>query len=113
MWTVKIGELAMREIDDLPVPLKAKLALYIERIQSHGLESLEPGAVRQIDGKLRELRLKAQVGIARALYFTFHPKQVIIVSAYIKKSQRLPQNQKERAEKRMKASSAANAGKAE
>ncbi len=29
MWTVKIGELAMREIDDLPVPLKAKLGFIL------------------------------------------------------------------------------------
>lgn len=113
MWTVEIDELALREIEALPVPLRAKLSLYIERIQSHGLESLEPGAVMHIEGKLWELRVKAQVGIARALYFTLHPKRVLIVSAFVKKSQKLPQNEKERAEKRMKASLAANAGKAE
>ena len=102
MWTVEIDDLALREIAILPVSLKAKLALYVERIQSHGLDSLEPGALRQIDGKLWELRLKAEVGIARALYFTLHPKRMIIVSAYVKKSQKLPRNEKDRAEKRMK-----------
>ena len=102
MWTVEIDELALREIERLPVPLKAKLALYIERIKSHGLESLEPGATRQIESKLWELRLKAEIGIARGLYFTLHPKRMIIVSAYVKKSQKLPQNEKDRAEKRMK-----------
>jgi phage-related protein len=113
LWTVEIDELALHEIEALPVPLKARLALYIERIQSHGLESLEPGAVKHIEGKLWELRLKAQAGIAQALYFTLHPKRVVIVSAYVKKSQKLPQNEKERAERRMKASIVANAGKAE
>ena len=108
MWKVEIDESALREIASLPVQLKARLALYIERIQSHGLESLEPGATRQIDGKLWELRLKAEVGIARALYFTLHPKRMIIVSGYVKKSQKLPQNEKERAEKRMKAILARN-----
>jgi phage-related protein len=103
MWTVEVDALALPDVEALPFALKAKLALYIERIQSHGIQSLEPGAVRHLDGKLWELRLKAQSGIARALYFTLHPKRVFIVSAYVKKSQKLPVNEKAKAEKRMKA----------
>ena len=107
MWAVEIDPLALPEVEALPASLKAKLALYIERIQSNGVQSLEPGAVRHLDGKLWELRLKAQSGIARALYFTLHPKRVFIVSAYVKKSQKLPGNEKAKAEKRMKAALAA------
>jgi phage-related protein len=111
MWTVEVDALALPEIEALPSSLRAKLALYIERIQSHGIQSLEPGAVRHLDGKLWELRLKAQVGIARALYFTLHPRRVVIVSAYMKKSQKLPTNEKAKAEKRMKAALASNESK--
>jgi phage-related protein len=111
MWTVEADALALPEIEALPDSLKVKLALYIERIQSHGIQSLEPGAVRHLDGKLWELRLKAQVGIGRALYFTLHPKRVFIVSVYVKKSQKLPTNEKAKAEKRMKAALASDESK--
>ena len=102
MWTVEIDERALAEVNGLPALLKARLALYIRKIERSGLQSLEPGAARQTDGKLWELRLKADVGIARALYFTLHPKRVCIVSAFVKKSQKLPANEKSKAEARLK-----------
>ena len=45
------------------------------------------------------------------MYFTLHPKRVIIVAAYVKKSQKLPVNEKEKAEKRMKAALVAEEAK--
>lgn len=58
---------------------------------------------RKIDGKLWELRVKSITGIARALYFTLHPRRAIVVSAFVKKSQKLPEHERIKAESRMKA----------
>jgi phage-related protein len=57
---------------------------------------------RKIDGKLWELRVKSNSGIARAMYFTIHPQRAIILTAFVKKSQKLPAREHEKAEARMK-----------
>lgn len=62
---------------------------------------MPPKLVRHIEGKLWEIRLKAKSGIARALYFTVDPRRVIIVSAFVKKTQKLPLRELERAKVRM------------
>ena len=103
MCRVEIDEAAKPEIVALPDGLKSRLARYILRIQDVGLEGLDAGVARHVEGKLWDLRLKAPVGIARTLYFTLHPKRVLIVSAFVKKTQKLPLREKEKAESRMKA----------
>jgi phage-related protein len=101
MWTVEIDNSATSEIRSLPDDLKAYLVQVIELIETEGPQDLPPKLVRHIEGKLWELRLKAKSGIARALYFTVDPRRVIIVSAYVKKTQKLPSRELERANARM------------
>jgi phage-related protein len=102
MWTVEIDEMAVSEVRALPEDLKARLVQVIDLLVSEGPHDLPPQLVRHIDGKLWELRLKAKSGIARALYFTLDPRRVIIVSAFVKKAQKLPSIELERAKHRMK-----------
>jgi len=55
-----------------------------------GLESLSEPHVRHLEGKLWELRLTGRDGIARALYVTAIARRVIVVRAFVKKTQKTP-----------------------
>jgi phage-related protein len=102
MWTVIVDEPAVPEIRSLPEDLKARLLQIIDMIVTDGPHDLPPNLVRHIEGKLWELRLKARSGIARALYFTVDPRSVVILSAFVKKTQKLPSRELERAKSRMR-----------
>ncbi|MGB8816468.1 MAG: type II toxin-antitoxin system RelE/ParE family toxin [Rhizobiaceae bacterium] len=103
MWTIEIDDAAAREIRSFPDDLKGYVAKIFSLITEDGPQDLPPGFSRQIDGKLWELRLKARSGIGRALYFTINPKRLIVVSAFVKKSQKLPDHERQKAKARMNA----------
>jgi phage-related protein len=46
--------------------------------------------VKHLEGKLWELRLTGRDGIARAVYVTAIGRRVIVVRAFVKKTQRTP-----------------------
>ena len=103
MWTVEIDSHAETEIERLPDDLKARFVLVVEQIQEFGFDDLSSKLVKKIGSDLWELRLKAASGIARALYFTVKPRRMFVVSAFVKKSDKLPLNEEAKAESRMKA----------
>lgn len=59
-------------------------------IEATGLENAPPDYVKHLEGKLWELRLKARSGIARAICVTVTGKRVVIVKAFVKKTQKTP-----------------------
>ena len=58
--------------------------------------------VRHVRGQLWEIRLKGKAGIARALYITARKQRVVIVRAFIKKTEKTPTNEIDLALKRAK-----------
>jgi phage-related protein len=46
--------------------------------------------VRRLEGKLWEMRLTGRDGIARALYVTALVQRVVVVRAFVKKTQKTP-----------------------
>jgi phage-related protein len=46
--------------------------------------------VKHLEGKIWEMRLTGRDGIARALYVTAIGKRVIVVRAFVKKTQKTP-----------------------
>jgi len=90
-WKVEtLGEAVDAELDALPPSLRARLLRLMEMIESLGLERMREPHVRHIDGKLWELRARAAEGIARALYVTATGRRVIVLHAFVKKSQKTP-----------------------
>jgi phage-related protein len=67
-----------------------------------GLESLGEPHVKHLEGKLWELRLTGRDGIARALYVTAIGRRVVVVRAFVKKTQRTPRAEIELALRRAK-----------
>jgi phage-related protein len=58
--------------------------------------------VKHLTGKLWEMRLKGKDGIARALYVTALGRRVVIVRAFVKKTQKTPDSEIDLAQRRAK-----------
>jgi phage-related protein len=90
-WRVEIlNDTVSAEIAALPADMQARFLRLSERIIQAGLESLGEPHVKHLEGKLWELRLTGRDGIARALYVTAVGRRVIVVRAFVKKTQKTP-----------------------
>jgi phage-related protein len=82
--------------------MRARLVRISELIASVGLPSVREPHVRHIRGHLWEIRLKGKAGIARALYVTAKEQRVVILRAFVKKTEKAPTNEIDLALKRAK-----------
>ncbi len=74
---------------------------YISRlIEKFGLERVREPHAKHLRGPLWEMRMKGRDGISRALYLTVVGKRVVVVRAFIKKTQKTPAGEIELALKR-------------
>src|SRR5207253_921990 len=90
-WRVEIlNDTVAAEIAALPADMQARLLRLAERIAQGGLESLSEPHLKHLEGKLWELRLTGRDGIARALYVTAIGRRVVVVRAFVKKTQKTP-----------------------
>jgi len=90
-WNVEtLNETVDAELAGLPADMRARLARISELIESVGLPSVKEPHVRHIRGHLWEIRLKGKAGIARALYVTVKEQRVVILRAFIKKTEKTP-----------------------
>lgn len=90
-WTVEtLNETVDAELDDLPADMRARLVRVSELIESVGLPNVKEPHVRHVRGPLWEIRLKGKAGIARALYAAVKEQRVVILRAFIKKTEKTP-----------------------
>lgn len=104
MWTVETLDKAVdAEIEALPKDQRAKLDWIVRLIEEHGLERVKEPYVKHLQDKLWEMRMKGKDGISRALYVTATGKRIVILRAFVKKTQKTPRKEiklaLERAEK--------------
>jgi phage-related protein len=103
LWRVEVlNGTVGAEIEALPVDMQARFLRLAERICQVGLETLGEPHVRHLEGKLWEMRLKGRDGIARALYVTAIGRRVVVVRAFVKKTQATPRSEIELALRRAK-----------
>jgi len=102
-WRVEIlNDTVAAEIAALPSTRRPHSLRLAERIASARLERLGEPQVKRLEGKLWELRLTGRDGIARALYVTAIGRRVVVVRAFVKKTQRTPPAEIELALRRAK-----------
>lgn len=90
-WTVEtLNETVDAELDELPTDMRARLVRVSELIESVGLPNVKEPHVRHVRGPLWEIRLKGKAGIARALYAAVKEQRVVILRAFIKKTEKTP-----------------------
>ncbi len=93
-WQVKIlNDTVAGEIDALPADIYARFLRIADRITQVGLENVGEPHIKHLEGKLWEMRLTGRDGIAHALYVTATGKRVIVVRAFVKKTQKTPRNE--------------------
>jgi phage-related protein len=93
-WTVEtLDGTVDGEVEDLPEDMRARLARIAGLIEQNGLERVADPHVKHIEGRLWEMRLKGRGGIARALYVTAAVQRVVIVRAFVKKTEKTPRRE--------------------
>lgn len=91
MWTIEThSEAVDDEIAALSVDFQARFLRTVEMIQAVGLERMTEPHVKHLEGKIWEIRLKGADGIARLLYVTRKGRRIVIVHAFVKKTQKTP-----------------------
>jgi phage-related protein len=94
-------ERVLAEIESWPVDVVADYARLIELLAEYGPNLRLPHSRAFGDG-LFELRLRGRSGIGRALYCFLVDKHIVVLHAFIKKSQQTPDRELRLARKRMK-----------
>ena len=88
-------------VDSLPVDAQVKIFRLIDLLAKYGVLLKEP-YTKQIQGKLRELRIIDKAGNIRILYFTYTGRRFILLHGFMKKTGKTPGAEIKTAEKRMK-----------
>jgi phage-related protein len=90
-WTVEtLNETVDAEVEALPEDMRARLAHIAKLIEEQGLEHMGEPHVKHVQGPLWEMRLTGRSGISRALYVTAAGRRVVIVRAFVKKTEKTP-----------------------
>ena len=90
-WIVEtLNETVDAELAELPADMRARLVRISELIEHVGLPNVREPHVRHVRGQIWEIRLKGKAGIARALYVTAKEQRVVILRAFIKKTEKTP-----------------------
>ena len=103
MWRVEtLNRIVDAELEALPLDLLARLQRLVKVIEETGLESLPHDATKHLEGKLWELRVIGRSGIARTIYVTVTGRRVILLRAFVKKTQKTPPRELQIAREREK-----------
>ena len=86
-------------LNDLQTKIRAKVVKWIEKLEKEGPNLPRPYA-DIVRGKIRELRVSFGSNEYRFLYF-FFGKRIIITHGFLKKTDRVPEGEIERAERIM------------
>jgi phage-related protein len=87
---VEFLEVARDEFADWPDELKAGLIRIFDRIEAVGLDRVHEPLVKHIEGRLWEMRPSGRNIEGRALCVAVKGRRVIVVLAFIKKTQKTP-----------------------
>ena len=91
---------AIEFLEDIQPKIAAKIAKWIEKLKQEGPNLPRPYA-DIVRGKIRELRVGFGSNEYRFLYF-FFGKTIVITHGFLKKTQRVPEDEIERAGRYMK-----------
>lgn len=93
-WTVEtLNETVDAELERLPADMRARFIRISGLIEAFGLENVGQPHVKHLEGPIWEIRLSGRAGISRALYVTAKGKRVVVVRAFIKKTQKTPRKE--------------------
>lgn len=91
-----------KSIEEWPAKIRAKFTLITELIEEFGPHEVGMPHISPFGKGLFEIRAKGSEGIGRAIFCLMNGKVVMILSGFIKKTQKTPPRELELAKKRMK-----------
>lgn len=97
---VYYSEAVQKMIGDWPVGIRAYYARLTERMRVFG-PNLGMPFTRSMGQGLFEIRARGKEGIGRAFFCTVVERKIVILHAYLKKSQKTPARELEVARKRL------------
>lgn len=89
-WHLTIHPKALIEINDLPTDMRAKLARILEMFERLGPFNLKEPHVKSLKSKLMEIRLSGASGISRVIYVVRQGQNIMLLHAFVKKTQKTP-----------------------
>lgn len=103
VWAVEVlNETVEAELLALPKDMQARFLRISELLQSFGPQHVGMPHVRPLGEKLWEMRLAGVAGIGRAIYTAVSGQRLVILHAFVKKTQKTPQGAIDLARKRLK-----------
>jgi phage-related protein len=101
-WKVDFYNDSVKEsILEMLTKIQARMLWLLDLIEKHGANLGAPHTEAMGDG-LFEIRVKAQEGIGRSLYCYMSGKHIVVLNAFVKKSQKTPSSELNLAKRRMK-----------
>ena len=92
-WSVETLNPAVdKELEELSNDFRARFVRITRLIEEHGLPNVGEPHVKRVRGPIWEIRIRGKAGSARALYVTRKPQRVVIVRAFLKKTNKTPAN---------------------
>lgn len=99
-FTVHILAQTKKAISKMPLSLQEKIYFDLDDLAVYGNDLQEP-KVRDLGDSLKELRTSAKDGIARSFFFFHIGKQIYVIHAIQKKTQKTPKQDLHLAKERM------------
>jgi phage-related protein len=90
-WRVELLDHRVeKELNALAQDVRQRFLRIAELIERHGPAAVHEPYVKHLEGKLWEMRMKGKDGIARAIYMTAKGERVVVLHAFVKKTQKTP-----------------------
>lgn len=91
-WTVEyLNSNVEKELFSLPKDMQARFIHISGLLEEFGPQQVGMPHVRSLGRKLWEIRMSGQSSIGRAIYITLHDQRIVILHAFVKKTQKTPQ----------------------
>lgn len=100
-WKIQFYDGVDESILAMPPKIQARMIKLLELMEKHGA-NLGPPHTESMGNGLFEIRAKAQEGIGRGLFCYWQGKTIIVLHAFVKKSQKTPKGELSLAKKRQK-----------
>jgi phage-related protein len=88
-WVVEtLNPTVDADIGALPADMRARFVRLTELIEQLGFEALPRDSVKHLEDRLWELRMTGRDGISRAIYVTAQGRRMVVLRAFVKKTQK-------------------------
>ena len=92
-WTVEtLDKRVNKELSAFPVDVRANFVRIAELLQQNGPDAVGMPHVRHLGNGLWEIRAKGKDVIGRAIYVKAVERRLVVVHAFVKKTQKTPRS---------------------